>query len=400
MPKDYSPFTPGLPVPLEFFVGRLNEVNRLKEKVSASTTGRLEIAFVSGERGIGKSSLASFVRFIAERDDKVIGVHTFLGGVTSLEEMVRRVFERLLKDNVEKPWFGKLKEFFGTKVSKVGLFGVSVEFAAQPQDLKRLVDDFPGVLRNLMRAVQSETRGLCLVLDDINGLASSPAFADWLKSFIDETATSGERLPLCLVLVGLEERRRALIDNNPSLARVFDLIDISAWDMNETSEFYTTAFEEAGATVQPEAMRHMTRYAGGLPVLAHEIGDAVFKIDRDGVIDREDALKGIIEAADIVGRKYLEPQVFQLIRSPRYRAILRRFAQAKAFDDSFKRSDLLALLATPEAKVLDNFLARMKSLDVMRADPERGPGWYRFPNLLHSVYFYLEANRAKESPED
>ncbi|MCH8854432.1 MAG: ATP-binding protein, partial [Planctomycetes bacterium] len=327
MPKDYSPFTPGLPVPLEFFVGRLNEVNRLKEKVSASTTGRLEIAFVSGERGIGKSSLASFVRFIAERDDKVIGVHTFLGGVTSLEEMVRRVFERLLKDNVEKPWFGKLKEFFGTKVSKVGLFGVSVEFAAQPQDLKRLVDDFPGVLRNLMRAVQSETRGLCLVLDDINGLASSPAFADWLKSFIDETATSGERLPLCLVLVGLEERRRALIDNNPSLARVFDLIDISAWDMNETSEFYTTAFEEAGATVQPEAMRHMTRYAGGLPVLAHEIGDAVFKIDRDGVIDREDALKGIIEAADIVGRKYLEPQVFQLIRSPRYRAILRRFAQ-------------------------------------------------------------------------
>lgn len=101
MPKDTSsPFAPGLPVPVEFFVERLAEIERLKKKMARAESGRLEVAFLIGERGIGKSSLASFVRFLAEREYQMIGLHTFLGGVTSLEEMARRVFDRLLKESV------------------------------------------------------------------------------------------------------------------------------------------------------------------------------------------------------------------------------------------------------------------------------------------------------------
>ncbi|MBI4459701.1 MAG: ATP-binding protein [Acidobacteria bacterium] len=89
MPKDTSsPFTPGLPVPPEFFVGRLGEINRLRKKVARSASGRLEVGFLIGERGIGKSSLASFVKLLSEREHGMLGLHTFLGGVDSLEEMV------------------------------------------------------------------------------------------------------------------------------------------------------------------------------------------------------------------------------------------------------------------------------------------------------------------------
>ena len=112
MAKDYSPFTPGIPVPIEFFVGRHKEISHLSEKVASSTTGRLQVAFLSGERGIGKSSLARFVRHLVERDHQVLGLHTFLGGVTSLTEMVRRVFDRLLKESFDKPWHENVKEFF------------------------------------------------------------------------------------------------------------------------------------------------------------------------------------------------------------------------------------------------------------------------------------------------
>jgi len=85
MPKDYSPFTPGQPVRLEFFIGRLSEIRHLEQMVRAAASGRLQVAFVTGERGIGKSSLASFVRFLAERDHRAVGLHTFLGGVSSVE---------------------------------------------------------------------------------------------------------------------------------------------------------------------------------------------------------------------------------------------------------------------------------------------------------------------------
>lgn len=63
----------------------------------------------------------------------------------------------------------------------------------------------------------------------------------------------------------------------------------------------------------------------------------------------------------------------------------------------FKRGDLRARFSSDEAKVLVNFLARMKKLGVIRPDPEQGPGAYRFENLLHYLYICLEASRGRRA---
>lgn len=396
MPKDYSPFTPGQPVSREFFVGRLAEIQSLSSRVGAATTGKLHVAFLSGERGIGKSSLASFVKFLTERDHQVLGLHTFLGGVTSLPEMVRRVFDRLLKESEGTSWHQKLRDFFGDHIRQVGLFGVSLQFGAPERDLQRLVHDFAPSLRHLTERLREEKRGIFLILDDINGLATSADFANWLKSLVDEIATWKEPLPLCLLAVGLEERRQSLVGLQPSLARVFDLVEIRAWSEEETRSFYGHAFAAVGMKVEDGALNTLVRYTGGLPVLAHEIGDAVFKVDQDMVVDNQDALAGIMDAADIIGRKHLEPQVFQVLRSARYRTILRKLAQ-EPFGAAFQRAEVLRRLSDDEARVFDNFLRRMSRLGVVSRDLERGAGAYRFANLLHYLYFWLEAERARGS---
>ncbi len=390
-----SPFTPGVPVPVEFFVGRRKEIEHLMKKVVSARSGRLEVAFLIGERGIGKSSLASFVKSLSERDWQMIGLHTFLGGVVSLEEMVRRIFDRLLKESVETAWHKKIREFFGNHIREVGLFGISIEFEAPAQDLRRMVHDFAPALRNLMDRVKDEKKGIFLVLDDINGLASSPDFANWLKSLVDEIATSQKPLPLCLLLVGLEERRQDLINRQPSLARVFDLIEVKEWSPDETRTFYKEAFSKVNIKVEDGALDSLTRFAGGLPVLAHEIGDAAFNLDTDGLIDNADAIEAVIASAEIVGRKHLKPQVFQAIRSTRYRSILARML----FAFEFQRADVLKRLAPQEARVFDNFLRRMIQLGVISRDTEGGAGTYRFTNLLHYVYFVMEAARAKMTRE-
>lgn len=69
MTPESSPFRPGQPIPIEFFVGRSVEIEGLSSMVRGGAQGRFGIGFVSGERGIGKSSLAAFVRHLVEMID-------------------------------------------------------------------------------------------------------------------------------------------------------------------------------------------------------------------------------------------------------------------------------------------------------------------------------------------
>ena len=386
MTPESSPFRPGQPVPAELFVGRLDAIERLRGLVRAADRGVFKIGFITGERGIGKSSLASFVRRLCERDGDVTGCHVYLGGVRDLHEMAGRIFDRLLKDSIDRPWHRQVLEFFGDRVRKIGLFGVSVELALSDSDLRTIAGNFTRSVRELLQRMNPRT-SLLLILDDMNGLAGSVDFAHWLKSIVDEVATS-EPMRLCILLVGLEERRQDLIGNQPSLARIFDPIDIGPWRNAEVGQFYRKSFDERNAMVSAADLNLMVHHTGGLPVLAHEIGDAVWRTAKAPTITNEEIVEGIFRAAGIVGRKLLEPRIFQAIQSDRYRSILRKMADKPRM--KFQRGDLAARLAPAERQVLDNFLRRMRTLGAVQLDPEVRGG-YRFPNRLHALYFWMES---------
>ncbi len=388
MTPESSPFRPGQPVPIEFFVGRSPEIERLRGMVNASTQGRFKIGFVSGERGIGKSSLAAFVRHLVEHDHDVAGCHVFLGGVQDLREMLRRTFDRILKESIDKPWHQQLITLFGDRVSKVGLFGVTLELNLEERDMLAMERHFVPSMKRLLESLGEHKKSLFLILDDINGLAGSESFANWLKSTVDEIATSQQEMRLCILVVGLEERRQELIDKQSSLARVFELIEIAPWSDDEVRRFYSDSFRAGGAEVSQEGLDSLARFTGGLPVLAHEIGDAVWRTARGPTIEKNEISEGISTAAEVIGRKLLNPQIFSAIRSESYHSIFRKMADEPR--THFRRAELRELLTDAEKKGLDNFLRRMTSLGALEKDTEVRGG-YRFPNLLHALYFWMES---------
>lgn len=396
MLKEYSPFTPGVPVPLEFFIGRSQEIRTMITSVRKSIAQKtIERLFVTGERGIGKSSICTFVQSLADRDLRILPIHVFLGGVNTLEEMARRIFERLLRESTNQPWFGKIKDFLGDHIKQMDIFGMSVEFSASGQILNRAVSDFIPTMKNLLNKFGEERTGILLILDDINGLASAPPFANWLKSLVDEFATTASAFPLTLVLVGLPERRRQLVSVQPSLDRVFEIVEIRRFDRPETIDFFRRAFSKVNAQVDEDVLDLLARYSGGYPVFMHELGDAVFKTDTDNHIDLNDALKGIIRGAEVIGAKYVEPKVTAAIRSERYQGILRKIAK-EPFEHRFTRKDAVARLTPTEAKVFDNFLRRMEELGAIRKDRDRGPGSYEFASEIYYLFFWMQASTPKE----
>lgn len=394
MRSDTSPFTPGRPIPLEFFVGRIDEVERLHNLVKESTEGQFKIGFISGERGIGKSSLANFIRYYSEKENNVAGSHVFLGGVESINVAMQKTFEYFVRDSANTPWYQSVAEFFKEKIRTIDMFGVSIELAFDPDESTRLADTFIPTVGGLWRKLEKDKSGIVIIWDDINGLASSTDFANWLKSTVDTFAVSRQQIPLCILIVGLDERRDDLARHQPSLPRVFDdLVDIKPWTDDEAIKFYTRAFESVRVEIGSKELDTLVKFAGGFPVLAHEIGDAVWRMSQESLngerrIEESKVIDGIILAAEIIGKTLLEPQVYNAIQSERYRSILRKMLDEPKM--SFRRRDILGYLNADEVKVLDDFLRRMTDLGVIKRQTGVRGG-YVFANLLHTLYFRMEA---------
>ncbi len=385
-----SPFSPGKPVQPEYFVARIKEIQRLERAIKQTVAGRNENVFITGQRGIGKSSLAGFIRSLAEKEHSLMGSHCFLGGVRSIEDMMGVIFQRLLQDCTDKTIFDKLKEVFGSYIKELTLFGMGVEFTKDRSELRTLVDNFLPVMRKIYEQILSSgKKALILILDDLNGITDVPQFSQFLKSFVDELATSGKPLPIFLVLVGLPERRDDLIKHQPSVARIFDVVDLPTMSKSESEDFFINMFDRQNVRITSEALSLMVGPSGGFPMLMHEVGDAVFWQDKDNRIDGQDALTGIMEAAQVVGRKYIAPKVSSLLKSKTYASILQIIHKKAPLGGMFSRQQILEALPSGEQKNLDNFLKRSRELGIIEAMEARGE--YKFVNPLHQLYIWYEA---------
>jgi len=391
-----SPFTPGRPVPVEYFIARKQEIERLKRAMMQTAAGRNENIFITGERGIGKSSLAGLSRYLAEKEYGLLGVHCFLSGTKSLEDVTRTIFQRLLEECGDKSVFDKLKGIFGGYIKGVTLFGVGVEFTDDKSELRGLLDNFLPILRKIYEQVkENNKKGVIIVLDDLNGITELPEFSQFLKSFVDSIATSNNPLPLLLVLVGIPERRADLLKYQPSVARIFDIVELPLMSKDESREFFTNMFAKQMIDVDEKAISLMVELSGSYPMLMHEVGDAVFWQDTDSRIDIVDAKLGIMEAAKIVGRKYIGTQISSVFRSKVYSSILMRIGEKLPIGATFKRQELLKENAPEkEQKNLDNFLKKVKKLGIMGDAETRGE--YKFVNPLYHLYMWYEAKNVKE----
>jgi len=392
--KSRSPFYPGQPVPAELFVGRSQQIMRILDRgVRQVAMGKPVAMYVQGEYGIGKSSIATFAQWVAERDHALHGIYAPLGGAGNLRDLAMAVVAATLRSGAFDPKRSeKLRNWLAKYVGKQELFGLSLNLDKLRNDTPSLSTHF-GMLAFLTEAYNrlkdTNVRGIFLVLDEINGIASDTQFAHFLKSFIDTNAAASPPLPFLLMLCGVEEKRRDLIQRHQPVDRLFDVIDIEAMTEAEMVEFFNRAFGSVQMTVEATAMRTLTTYSAGFPKIMHLVGDAAFWSDRDGVVDNEDAIRAVVSAADDVGKKYVDQQVYGALRSKDYRSILERIAKLHPDRMSFTRREISVGLSESQRKKLDNFLKRMKTLQVIRSGTVAGE--YVFNVRMVRLYIWLQS---------
>jgi len=396
--KGRSPFFPDQPVPVELFVGRSAQIDYIMTRGAGQVAqGKPVSVFLEGEYGIGKTSVARFTQWMAERSDGLLGIYATLERAESMDDVGAAVLQATLKSGAYNPKLGeRIREGMATFVGEQSLFGLTIHAEALRREAPNIARGLLPFLSQTLERVRADgARAIFLVLDEINGLANNPKFAHFLKAIVDSNAAISieqPTLPLLLMVCGVEDRRRQLISQHESVGRIFDVVTIEPMTREEMDQFFVRAFESAHISVSPKALNILTHYAAGFPKVMHLIVNAAYWLDRDGTIDEDDALSAVLIAADEVGKRYVDQQVYKALRSDDYHSILAKIA-GMGLSMSFTKSDVAKGLTETEKKKFNNFLQKMKALKVLRAG--HVPGEYEFNVRMVRFYIWMQSIKKK-----
>ncbi len=390
-PKGKSPFYPGQPVTGEMFVGRDSQIEHIMGRgVRQVEDGKPVAIYVQGEYGIGKSSIAGYTQWLAERNHGLHGIYAPLGSAETVNDVGAAVLEATLRSGAFEPTRSeKIKHWLAKYIGEQSPFGFTLHAEEMKKSAPTIATGLlPFLAEVLDRLKPTGIKGIFLILDEINGITAEPKFSHFIKSIVDTNALSRQPLPLLLMLCGVEERRRDMIQHHPPVDRIFDVVEIEWMSEAEMKAFFTKTFDSVQIRIEPEALDLMAEYSAGFPKIMHLVGDAAFWLDQDGVISKEEAHRAVVLAADDVGKKYVDQQVYKALRSKDYHSILRKIARTGQ-GMTFQRSDIEKGLTEVERRKFDNFLQKMKQLKVIRSGDVKGE--YVFTVRMVRLYIWLES---------
>ncbi len=375
------------------FVGRQTEFGRVQRSASEVAAGKFDAIFLVGEYGIGKTSLAQYCAQWARVELKLFPIHVMLGGVADLEQLSEATIKTLSRTEAFDQTAGeKIRNMLAKYVGDQEFFGFRLNLSVLRPDLSNISKGFGEFLRGVnLRMAESGYQGLFLIFDEINGIAKEPAFAHLLKTLVDESAISPKPFPWLLMLCGTEQIRQEIISHHKPVERIFRLADVKPLAPDECVVFFERAYESVGMSIAHDAAERMAKFSGGLPKLVQVIGEEVYYACESQTIALQDAVNGIFNAADEIGRKIINPTVYGAIRSESYRKILKAIPMLwidKSLEETeFDKNELAALIDDSERKRLNNFLQKMKEIGVLVSGEIDGR--YYFSDRLTLLYVVM-----------
>ncbi len=379
-------------MPEELFVGREVEIKKvLNQGIRRVASGTTSAFFIEGEYGIGKTSVAQYLKTLAEKEHNLHGVYVSLGAAHTLEDLAVAILEATIQSGaLSATKQGIIRKWMKKYIKDIKLFGVTLKTDALRADASSLssIIGMLSFLREIAIRLEGEgVRGVMLILDEINGIASNPQFAHLLKGLIDQNMADKDPHPFLLMLCGTRERWDSLVGCHEPVGRIFRLIEIDVLEEEEVEDFFERSFASVGIMVEEDAMVNIVHFSAGYPRLMHLIGDCAYWQDNDGVIDVDDSMFALIDAADELGRKHIDRAVLDVIRSSDYHSILLKIGSLGLSPRVIARQDLLKLCSEGEKRKVDKFLRRMIDLNVLVREKQ---GEYVFTQRIIRLYLWLK----------
>ena len=383
-----TPFEPGRPVSPSNFKGRRNDcIKIIRYLPNVIRNGVPEHFFISGKRGMGKTSFIQYVARIAEDNFQMIPIQFNNNDGSSVEELILKLIEKL-SDEFDKGYWGKkFVDGFLKRINEIKIRGTGFSLEKQEILIRDIKRNFSQLLIEICE--NFENRGIFIIVDDINGLSDNVEFTNWYKSLFESIQFNEYHVPVVFALISYPKEFTNLCLINESFSRMFKLIEIDKLENNEIEEFFRHSFEKMGFIFKDDkSLDTMIYYSWGTPLIMQQIGESVLWNIRDSTIDEKIAIEGISDASIELGNKQIKAKLNR-IRSEHYEDILIKLGKNGMME--FKKSELANILEDNEKKVINSFLQRTKELGIIESVGKENSGEYTFVNRLYFAFFLIKS---------
>lgn len=298
-----NPFTPNAPIDPEYFAGRIDEVLKVQAALNQTRHGKVQHILLTGERGIGKTSLGLYARYIARQpiealktDFRYVTAYYTVEREQSLVDVCRGLTTKLL-ENVDQGLakkcterLKKLKLHFAVHVPGVG--EIKVDPAAAPPEIQsRLYADFEKAIEEAWDELKGSYNGILLVVDEIHNLKTFDGVGSFFKVVSEAWAVDGYRNAMFAV-IGLPDVPANISRDDPSAPRIFSYVELKRMTADECLKIVRNCISKSGKTIDDEAALAIATRSGGFPYFLHQLGYDAFESDTDGAIDMKDLNNG------------------------------------------------------------------------------------------------------------
>lgn len=301
--KEYNPFNPNSVVSTNLFGGRTEYVLNIIGKLNQVKRSMPASFFLFGERGIGKTALAKFVKYIAEIKDPVLGHLNFLTSYYTVEkgQPISSVLQASLNELTDKmpqtllsKLGSKLGNIFKNGKFSIGGFAVGVEVGIKDMDQSVVLKDLiVSILTNVIDGIknselpESIKDGVLIVIDEMDNVADIEKCAQLFRGIITTLDVKGIG-NISFLLIGYGKTVEGFYEGDKSARRQFDTIELGTMPLLEAAEVLRKGFNEAKVSWDESALLENIIVTGGYPHSIQMVGHNLIEVDNDKHINEKD----------------------------------------------------------------------------------------------------------------
>ncbi len=412
--KKINPYKPNSPVPPGMFAGRLEEIKALENGLYQTKHGNPTNFLITGERGIGKSSLITYIKPTAQGDIVApeyepfhfVVVNTVISNKSTLISFIKLI-ERNLKRSIGK--IEKVRGLFDDTwsfVQRLRIMDSGIDKAQTHEDLDLIIDDFSYSLAQTCNRITNPEKGeeskdgIVIFVDEADNACEDLHIGYFFKVVTELLQQHGCE-NVIFIVAGLPEILNKLAESHESSVRIFTQLKVKELNPDDRKYVIDRGLEIANeqnmeqTTISSEARKFLSTLSEGYPHFLQQFAHSAFEANFDGEISEDDVGKGAFKdggALDAIGSRYYQSAYSEQIKSDEYRLVLE--IMADSMNSWIKKSDIREKFTGSE-HALSNALQALTSRNIILKNSSK-IGEYRLQHRGFALWIKLFGQRKRK----